>query len=164
MMKYSGILGKPIVRQGSKGLSAYAILVENVTNDDNNYEYNQQLNKLPALFLAHSVPIGDWQGLAFSLAKAHVTGFKVVGQAGRKTRWEIYDKTLLKMTIDDEIKANPKLTVASAITRVMKMEMWKDKTRDMKVSALSKHYYAADDRWVAVMRMAIAYDLIIKKD
>lgn len=163
-MKYSGILAKPIVKQGKKGLLATEILVENVTVDSNNYEYNQQLNKLPALFFAHSVPFGDWMSLAFSLAKAHVTGFKVVDKAGRKTQWEMYDKAQLKLNIDDEMKANPKLTVTAAITRVQKMETWKDKTKNMKVAALSKHYYAADERIVALMRKAIAYEKIVKED
>ena len=87
-MKYSGTLAKPIARKAKHLLLAEALREENELISQ---PYKDRLTKFPALFQAHSVPFGNWMGLALSLAIEHVPGFRIVNPAGRKTEWGIYE-------------------------------------------------------------------------
>ena len=158
-MKYTGKLAKPIV---SKQLGLFA------TDADIKAEAlrvtTEKVNKVSALFAVHGVELHDWMDLAFELAEEYVPGFKVIKPAGRPTEWEEYDKAEFKLTVDSMKAANNGIPVTRAISRVMKLSSWAGKTKGMQVSALSKHYYAADPRVVAMMRDANAYNLIVKND
>ena len=160
-MKYKGTLAKPIAQKAKHLLLAELLREENELFSQ---PYKDRLTKFPALFEAHSVPLGDWMGLALSLAIEHVPGFRIVNPAGRKTEWGFHEKADLKLHVDDMLMAHPGMKITDAIRRVQRLEKWQEKTKDMKVSALSKHYYAADDRWVAVMRDAKAYESIVGRD
>ncbi|MBP6119629.1 MAG: hypothetical protein WBP25_10150 [Giesbergeria sp.] len=152
-MKYKGQLNKPIVRKRMGLLATDEQLGEAASKS-----FNDMVQKLPLLADAHGVAEGDWFGLAFELARAHVPGFKVVEPAGRPTEWSELDKAELRTDADDLIAARGVTRVTDAIGRVCKLERWAEKTKGMKVSALSKHYYDADARWVRVVRDARAWN------
>jgi hypothetical protein len=158
-VKYTGKLAKPIV---SKQLGLFA------TDADIKAEAlritTEKVNKISALFALHGVELNDWMNLAFELAEAHVPGFKVNKPAGRPTVWGKYYEAEFKLTVDSMKAANHGMTVTTAIRRVMKLDSWSVKTKGMKIAALSKHYYAADPRVVAMMKDAKAYELIVKGD
>jgi hypothetical protein len=160
-MKYTGTLAKPIARKAERLLLAEALREENKLI---NQPYEDRIKKFPALFEAHSVPFGDWMGLALSLAIEHVPGFRIVNPAGRKTEWGICEKAELKIAVDDILMAHPGMKITDAMRRVQRLDGWKEKTKNMKIAALSKHYYSADDMWVAIMRDAKAYNSIIRND
>ena len=158
-MKYTGKLAKPIV---SKQLGLFA------TDADIKAEAlrvtTEKVNKVSALFAVHGVELHEWMDLAFELAEEYVPGFKVIKPAGRPTEWQVYDKAELKLMVDDMQSANEGIAITEAIRRVCRLSHWAGKTKGMQVSALSKHYYAADPRVVAMMRDANAYNLIVKDD
>lgn len=158
-MKYTGKLAKPIV---SKQLGVFA------TDEDIKAEAlrvtTEKVNKVSALFAVHGVELDDWVDLVFELAEEYVPGFKVIKPAGRPTEWEVYDKAEFKLTVDDMKSANDGIATTEAIRRVCRLSHWAEKTKGMKVTALSKHYYAADSRVVAMMRDANAYNLINQGD
>ena len=158
-MKYSGELAKPIT---AKKLGLLA--TDDAIKAESRRIVEEQFRKLPALFAAHGVELHDWIGMVFQLAEEYVPGFREAAPAGRPTQWSDLKKAKLKVAVDDIRDTNPGMTVTDAIRRVQRLETWKEKTKDMKVAALSKHYYAADTRWVAVMRDANAYELIASKD
>ena len=158
-MKYTGKLAKPIV---SKQLGIFA------TDDDIHAEAlrvtTEKVNKVSALFAVHGVELHDWMDLAFELAEEYVPGFKVVRPAGRPTEWQEYDKAEFKLAVDDMKSANKGIATTEAIRRVCRLSHWTEKTKGMKVPALSKHYYAADSRFVSMMQDAKAYNLIVQAD
>lgn len=158
-MKYTGELAKPITAK-KFGLLA----TDDLIKAEARRVVEARMAKLPALCAAHGVELGDWLDLAFELAEEYVPGFRVAKPAGRPIEWSEYEKAEFRLTVDDMREANPGMKITDAIRRVQRLESWKSKTKDMKVAALSKHYYDADDRWVAVMRDAKAYDSIIGKD
>jgi hypothetical protein len=158
-VKYTGKLAKPIV---SKQLGLLA------TDDDIKAEAlrvaTEKVNKVSALFAVHGVELNDWMDLAFELAEEYVPGFKVVRPAGRPTEWQEYDKAEFKLAVDDMKSANEGIATTEAIRRVCRLSHWAEKNKGMKVTALSKHYYAADSRFVAMMQDAKAYNLIVQGD
>ena len=158
-MKYSGELAKPITAK-----KAGLLATDDSIRAESKRIVDAQIAKLPALFAAHGVELHDWIDLVFELAEEYVPGFRVVEPAGRPTEWGDYDKAEFRLTVDHMREANPGMKITDAIRRVQRLESWQSKTKDMKVSALSKHYYGADPRWVAVMRDAKAYESIVGKD
>ena len=158
-MKYTGDLAIPITTNKLRLLASDESIKEETSRI-----VHARVAKLPALFAAHGVEIGDWIDLVFELAEEYVPGFRVVGPAGRPTEWSDYYKAEFKLTVDDMREANPGMKITDAIRRVQRLKSWQEKTKDMKISALSKHYYAADPRWVLVMKDAKAYDSMVKKD
>lgn len=72
-MKYKGQLNEPVVRK-RLGLLA----TDKQHEDAASQLVNELVQKMPMLAEAHGVAAGDWFGLAFELAQAHVPGFKVV--------------------------------------------------------------------------------------
>ena len=158
-MKYKGALNKPVVRK-RLGLLA----TDEQVADAANTQFHELVAKLPLLAEAHGVAKGDWFGLAFELARAHVPGFKVVDPAGRPTEWSDIDKAELRIDVDDLIAVRNTRPVTEAIRIVCKLERWAEKTKGMKISALSKHYYGADVRWVRMLRDAKAWESIVGND
>ncbi len=158
-MKYTGELAKPITAK-KVGLLA----TDDSIKAESRRIIEARVAKLPALFAAHGVEPHDWIDLVFELAEEYVPGFRVVEPAGRPTEWGDYDKAEFRLTVDHMREANPGIKITDAIRRVQRLESWQSKTKDMKIPALSKHYYGADPRWVAVMRDAKAYESIVGKD
>lgn len=157
-MKYTGKLAKPIVRRRLGVLSTEESVREAATK-----EANEMLEKLPLLAEAHGVAPGDWFALAVSLAKTHVPGFKVVQPAGRPTEWGQIEKAELRLDVDELLAATGGLAVTDAIRRTCKLERWVEKTKGMKVTALSKHYYAADMRFVDIVRDARSWNQLSER-
>lgn len=158
-MKYKGLLNKPVVRK-HLGLLA----TDEQRAEAANRQFHELVAKLPLLAEAHGVAAGDWFGLAFELARAHVPGFKVIDPAGRPTEWGDIDKAKLKVDVDELIAAHNGMPVTEALRRVRKLDRWTEKTKDMKETALSKHYYGADVRWVKMLMDAKAWDSIVGND
>lgn len=159
-MKYAGELNKPIARK-KIGLLAS----DDAIQSEAARIVTAKWDKLPALFAAHGIQDGDFLGLAFALAGESVPGFRVVDPAGRPTEWMDYDKAEFKLAVDDMRVTNPKLSISEAIRRVQRLSKWAGKTKGMKVTALSKHYYSADDRYVQMMRDANSYrELLAQED
>ena len=123
-----------------------------------------KVSKMPALFAAHGVALGDWVNLAFELAKEFVPGFRVVEPAGRPTEWSGVDKAEFKLSVDDMQAANPGIPKTQAITKVCRLSRWEAKTKGMKVTALRKHYDNADATWVAIVKDAKAYESMVRED
>lgn len=123
-----------------------------------------RIAKLPELCAVHGVELGDWLGLVFKLAEEHVPGFRVVEPAGRPTEWDEFSKAEFKLAVKQMREANSGMKITDAIKRVQRLERWESKTKDMKVSALSKHYYDANPRWIALVEDAKAYESIVGKD
>ena len=158
-MKYTGTLAKPIARKRTGLLNDDATI-----EAEANRTTLERFAKLPDLFRAHGVPENDFLRLAISLAKEHVPGFKLVNPPGRKTEWSDYYKAEFKLTVDAMREANPGMPTTQAISKVCRLSSWEEKTKGMKVSALRKHYDAADPRFVKLMKDAKAYDSIVRDD
>ena len=154
-MKYASELKKPVVRKIPGLLWTDEQRLELIKE-----QIREQLKKMPLLAKAHGVPEGDWFALAFELAKAHVPGFKLVRSAGRPAEWSDVDKAELKLDVDNLMAASSGLPVTEALRKIPKLEAWAEKTKLMRVEALSKHYYGADERWVRIVRDARAWNLI----
>lgn len=136
-MKYTGTLSKPVVK-GRRGL----INAPDFTADRERI-FTEINAKLPELFKIHGVSEGDWKDLALALAGAHVPGFKVVERAGRKREWDYLKKVEFRIAVDDLIsKSKNALPVTEAIRRAKRLDRWKVKIENMKIPALSQHYYA----------------------
>jgi hypothetical protein len=148
-MKYTNQLAKPIK---AKRLSLLA------TESDFETEAGritaEKFAKLPDLCAAHGVIYGDWLSLALALATEHVSGFKIALPAGRPTEWGDFDKAMFRLDVEDMQSASVGLPVTLAIDRVRKLSQWAEKTHGMKVTALSKHFYSVDSRWVQIARDA----------
>lgn len=114
----------------------------------------EKFAKLPDLCAAHGVLYGDWLGLALALATEHVSGFKIATPAGRPTEWGDYDKAMFRLDVEDMQSASVGLPLTEAMRRVCRLSQWAGKTKGMKVTALSKHFYSVDLRWVRVARDA----------
>ena len=143
-MKYSGELAKGIA---AKKLGLLA--TEEAVKAELHRVIEVKAKKLPALFAAYGVEPLNWMEMVFQLAEAHVPGFKVREPAGRPTEWGDVNKAEFKLTVDGMCEANPGMKITDAIRRVKNLVSWQAKTKDMKVPALSKHYYGADPIWVA---------------
>lgn len=160
-MKYTGRLSKTIARKRIgilAGEDAYTAEAKRVTDE--------MFSKLPDLFQAHGVEDGNWVALSLALAKSHVPGFKVVDPAGRRPEWDISHKAEFRLDVDTIIEKSglPKPSVVEAIKLVCRLDAWAEKTKPMKLTALEKHYYSADMRWVQVARDARAYESIVAPD
>jgi hypothetical protein len=150
-MKYTGSLSKTIVGKRIAPLSgADAFTVEYKRQD------GEMLAKLPDLFRAHEVTVGDWLGLALALAKAHVPGFKVVRRAGPRTKWDVITKAEFRLDVDTE-REKSGLSVVKAIEHVWNLEFWRVAAIPTPLSALQKHYYSADLEIVEVLKEARAW-------
>ena len=158
-MKYTGKLSKPITRKRFGLLAS-----EDDFKAEEHRTKSEMFTKLPDLFKAHGVTEHDYLGLILAMAKAHVPGFKLVKPAGRKTEWGDFDKAEFRIAVDGTREANPGMPVTQAISRVCRLPSWHEKTEGMKVSALSKHYYGADSRFIAMMKDAKAYKSIVRED
>ena len=158
-MKYTGALKKGIVRK-HPGLLAgeddYKAEAMRITRE--------RFAKLPDLFNAHGIAEHDYLGLVLALANEHVPGFKCIKPPGRTTEWGDWDKAEFRLSVDDMRAAHPGMPTTQAIAKVCRLFSWEAKTKGMKVTALRKHYDAADARWVAIAKDAKAYDLIIQRD
>ena len=163
-MKYTGRLSKPIARKiiGLIGdVAPHHAEADRVSDE--------MLSKLPDLFEAHGVPLGNWCALVLAMAKDHVPGFKIVNPAGRKTEWDDLDKAAFKVDVDNFINQSneKKVPVTEAIAKTQRFERWAEKTKGMKIAALSQHYYKADKRWVDWLKVrfdARKYESIVGKD
>lgn len=155
-MKYTDRLAKPI-RSKRLGLLAgepdWQTEAARVTGE--------KFAKLPDLCAVHGVVYGDWLSLALALASEHVRGFKVEKSAGRPTAWEDYDKAQFRFDVEDMQRANVGLPLTEAMRRVCRLSQWADKTKGMKVPALSQHFYKVDSRWVQLARDARSYESIV---
>lgn len=114
----------------------------------------EKFAKLPDLCAAHGVVYGDWLSLALALATEHVRGFKVESPAGRRIEWGEHDKAMFRLDVEDMQCASVGLPLTEAMRRVCRLSQWTDKTTGMKITALSKHFYSADSRWVLLVRDA----------
>lgn len=157
-MKYTGNLAKRI-SQSKLGLLATD---EDVQAGERRIMF-ERLCKLPELFEAHGVKPGlrveDFLALTLALAAVYVPGFKVSATRGRKTEWSVADRASFRLDVDAVIECSG-LSVVEAIKRTIRLDAWKKKTKPMTISALEKHYYAADSVWVNVVRDARAYESI----
>lgn len=150
-MKYTGRLQKPIVRRPIGIFSTDDQIKATV-----NAEVDEMFSKFDDLFAAFALEKDNWFGLALALAKAHVPGFKLVAPAGRKTEWTIVDKAALKLDVDT-IAESAAVPITEAIKLACKLDAWAEKTKKMTLAAITKHYYAADPRFVSIVRDAQAY-------
>jgi hypothetical protein len=159
-MKYTDKLNKPITRKRSgllDGEDAYQAEAKRFADE--------MIAKLPDLFKAHEVPEGNWVALALALAKAHVPGFKVINPAGRKTEWSIADKAEFKVDVDAVVvNAGNNLPITEAIKLACRSKAWIAKTKPMTLTALTKHYYTADLRFVEVVKSARAWQLHLEDE
>lgn len=158
-MKYKGSLASTIKRKRIGLLAteaAYTAEAKRITDEF--------FSKLPDLFKAHGVTEGNWLALSLALAEAHVPGFRVVNPAGRKARWGVSYESEFRLDVDILIEeSKPKaLSVVEAIKLVCRRESWIEKTKSMSLSALEKHYYSADLRWVQIVKDARAYEKIVE--
>lgn len=157
-MKYTGALAKPIVQKNRTFRLADLLNLKEFVDQP----YKEMAAKIPELFAAHSVNEGDWQALAISLAREHVTGFNIVRPPGRKTEWSVSDKAELRYDVEEIIKAGlKKIPITDALRRVQKLERWSEKTKGMNVAALRKHYDAADISFLPIIAEARAYETIV---
>lgn len=160
-MKYKGTLQKPIARKPHRLLLAEALRGE---SELMGAPYKEMMDKLPALFAAHSVPEGDWASLAIALAREHVPGFRIVNPAGRKTEWSPFDKAEFRYDVEAILRDAPDQAVTEAIRKGARLERWAEKTKGMKVTALSKHYYSGNPKFFQIIEDARSYNLFIGKD
>ncbi len=160
-MKYTGKLSKPITRKliGLIGEAAAHEAEFQRTTDE-------MCSKIPDLFDAHGVSVGNWVALVLAMAKEHVPGFKIVKPAGRKTEWSVVDKAEFKVDVDTFINQSngKKRFVPAAIAATKKLERWAEKTKDMKIAALLQHYYDADSRMVEYIANIGKNKSIVGKD
>ena len=148
-MKYTGDLSKPIVRARLVPLATDAEI-----GQESGRLASALADKMPLLFAAYGIEVGNYAALAMALATAHVPGFNVIAPAGRSKEWTGYDKAAFKLDIDEaKAKAQAKgkpISLAVAIKLVMQLDEWKpraEKARaskgEVKISSLEQHYYAA---------------------
>lgn len=156
-MKYSGALAKPIPRKRS---SVFAC-DESIKADVERIA-DIQAEKMIQLFSAHGVEVGNWVALSLALAKEHVPGFRIAEPAGRPTEWGEIEKAELRIAVDEMRDSNPGLNISDAIRRIQRMDSWQARTGAMRASALSKHYYAADARWIAIVQDARSWNKLSK--
>lgn len=151
-MKYPGRLGKPIVRKPRSLLnyeeSARAAIAA---------EIDEMFDKLPDLFKLYGIQESNWCSLAIALAKEHVPGFKLVEPAGRKTEWGGVEKAEFRLDVD-AVRSASKKALDASIREAIKSERWREKTMDMKISALRQHYYQADERMIKLVQSSRNYD------
>lgn len=154
-MKYTGTLVSPIVERMPDGglLAGDAEFAKEAARVK-----VAQLEKLPALFEAHGVEVGDYQSLALALAETHVAGFKVVERAGAKVKWQVYELTQFKIAVDDLVASGEASSVTHAIDRVRRRPEWSGIIKKSATpSALRKQYDRADPMWVQMLRDALRY-------
>ncbi|PZP95534.1 MAG: hypothetical protein DI587_22285 [Variovorax paradoxus] len=157
-MKYTGQLADPI-----EGRRSGLFDTEEQMQADAHRLAAEKISKLPALFLAHGVELGDWPALALALAVAHVPGFKIKAPAGRPTEWSVADDAEFRLDVDGVRQAGD-LTVDRAISKVIASEPWSGKAKGMKIPALRKHYYRANEAWVRLVADARAYQTMVRDD
>lgn len=147
-MKYEGALNRRIA-----GKQFGLLAGEPEFKSDAVRVVDARFAKFPALFEAHKVPLGDWQGLAYELAVAHVPGFKVSKPVGANTKWSELDKAELRIDADAAIANTRHKTVAEALRHLQKnSERWKPVLKGLGAHVLREYYYDAKPRWV---RMAL---------
>lgn len=154
-MKYTQELTKPIKRKRLGLLADEALHAEEARRI-----VDEMFAKIPMLAQAHGVDHGDWFGLALALAKEHVPGFKVVNPSGRPPEWSDVDKAEFSIAVD-EVRLSSGKTVDESMKLVIRLERWAKKTAPMSLEALRQHYYQADKRWIAVVKDARAYELLM---
>lgn len=153
-MKYTGKLGKPIVRRRIgllEPMTAY--------EDDANRIASEMFAKLPDLFAAHDIQDGDWVALSVALAKAHVPGFKVCAPVGRNPTWTLASRAELRADVDTLIQQSAgALAVTDAVRLAVESEPWKSKAKRISAASVEKQYYLADPRFVEIVKKARAYE------
>jgi hypothetical protein len=155
-VKYAGKLKKPIARKRLGWLYDESHYLEDAQRIE-----DERLAKLPDLFAAHNVPLGDWQGLAMALAKAHVPGFKATRPPGRPNDWDAKETAEFKVDVDD-IAERDGLSIVEAIKLVIRTTAWAEKTSSMTLPALEKRYYEGhDSKWIELVKKARSYEAII---
>lgn len=158
-MKYTGTLAKPIIRKKLGFLAT-----EDEFRAESQRVVNEMFAKLTPLAEAHGVEPGNWLKLVIAMAEVHVPGFRKQDPPGRPTAWDALTKAELRIDVDDLIQLNGELAITEALRRVARTDRWKERAGKMKVEALSQHYYAADKRFVTMLRDGRAYEKIMSKD
>jgi hypothetical protein len=151
-MKYMGTLIRPIVEKPPDG----GLLAGNAEFAKEAARIKvAQLEKLPALFEAHGVAFGDYQGLVLALAEMHVAGFKVVAPSGAKVKWQPYDSALFRIAVDDMLSAGEAKSLGHAMQKVSRRPEWQSIIKSkVTESALRKQYDKADQRVIEAVRAA----------
>ena len=154
-MKYTGRLREPITRRAMGLLEddeAHHVESKRITDE--------MFAKLPDLFQSHGVPDGDWITLVMEMAKAHVPGFRLINGAGRKTEWSFVDKAEFRLDVDAIVSGlGGALPITEAIKLACRKEAWADKTKAMTLPAVTRHYYAADMRFVETVKRARLWEI-----
>jgi hypothetical protein len=126
----------------------------------------QRASKLPALFSAHGVTQGDWEGLAMALAEIHVTGFHVQEAPGRSVTRPEHEKALFRIAVDASLPAVPdgqkqkRGALKAAIMQACKHPVFADWSAGLTYATLKDYYSKVDSRMVSLARGAIAFDAL----
>lgn len=115
----------------------------------------EKYRKMILLFDAHNVVHGDWESLCFTLAEAHVTGFKFAEKKGVKTKWDV----LLRAELVLAVKETGIENISEATRKLAKIEPWKSLATGG--GRLREQYNRADARWVKILCEARMYQNII---
>ena len=141
-----------------KGDLASPIEPPKLTNPDSEWEKadaaeeiaDQQLKRMFLLFGAHGISPGDWRGLCYALAEAHVPGFQVAkGRAGRPRKWSDLDRARLVIEVQQT-----ELGATEATRLLAQQEPWRSMLPKTKTAARTLHneYTRADPRWVEIIK------------
>lgn len=153
---YSGDLAKPI-EPPSIGL----LMSDNQISDIGRALFQEEARRMALLFDAHNIRHGDWMALCFSLAKAHVPGFKIAkGRAGAPKKWQAYDRAMLVLAVEET-----GLDVTAATKILARQEPWKSMASHSRGAAsLRDEYHRADRRMVVMAQAARAFDALPEEE
>lgn len=123
---------------------------------------SEQARRMSLLFDAHGISYGDWQGLCYSLAHAHVPGFsEAKDEVGRKVKWDAVTLAELVLAVEG-INATD---VRAAAAKLADLPPWKNMLKATQgAETLRARYYDAKakgaDKWVDILRKARKWDEI----
>ena len=166
---YTGVLNTPIDPEaiglpwgaGGPGLLA----TDQEVSDAARRITDAQFEKLPALFAAHGVTLGNWSGLCLALAAEHVPGFKLKNKGGRPSKWTAYQQAEFVCDVE-ELRATG-LSIPESIKLVVRREPWKALTEEASIDRLKDIFDDARKQHPMVVSMIAksrAFDRLTASD